>query len=158
MPVGTPRDSGDPQGQWGSPGTVATNNGPHVFLHPLTRPGREIMPSLGTQMKTCLLLVFRKGPLLEWWQHLQMTEGFCLHMAFKWPASTVKCSQAWHLKHSVLGIWSKSLSGVWPCIQLTPWDVAGFEHNCRSGEHPPSFLLASRAKVPRSNWSFANVF
>lgn len=93
------------------------------------------MPSLGKQIRACPLLVFRKGPLLEWWQHLQMTWGFCLHVAFKWPANDVKCSQAWHLKHSVLGIWITSLSVVWPRIQLTPGDVAGSEHNCRPGEH-----------------------
>ena len=148
--------------QWGPPGTVATKNWLHVFPHPLTGVCKEIMPSLRKQMKTCLLLVFRMGPLLEWWHNLQVSWGFCLYMAFKWPASTVKYSQAWHLKNSVLGIWIKSVSIFWPCIQLTPVSCRGLRAQLPTTLHRtegcPAFCWKSRGKVPRSIWSFANVF
>ena len=78
------------------------------FACPLAGPYKKIMPSLGKQMRVCLLPVFREGTLLEWWQTLQMTKDFCHNMAFKWPASPVKCWYAWHLTHRLVWVWIKS--------------------------------------------------
>ena len=50
---------------WRPPETAAIRTWLRMFTSPLAGPCKKIMPSLGRQMRMCLLPVFREGTLLE---------------------------------------------------------------------------------------------